>query len=262
MAVGERSYDLWWDNKLIRKTVSYFLNAARTATSSMVTDTVSAYCRYSSPGRGVYNEAAQRWEMVSVANAEERKQGNNYYKCDNYPGYAGPSALPPTRRRRAINSGVEEELLLELVDTNSTSLDVSVSAGLVADVFQAMSFNLERKSPFTSRAMASGSGSFLDPSAWLYLCDASEDDVDASANTYSCGTDPSGDDVDDDGGWGDSPSPSPTATSSALASTTSSAPATTTTKPACNFWQALFMFVSGGLLRIIILCATLTRFYT
>jgi hypothetical protein len=243
MAANERSYDPWWDNKLIHKTVSYFLNAQKTATSSKVTDIPSQYCRYPSPGRGVYNEAARRWEVANAANAEQRKQGNNYYKCDNYPGYMGPNGLPPTKRRRAVRPQGIEELSLRPVEINTTHLNIDQNVGLAANISAVTSISLESKSHMP-RAVGMGSGSFLDPSAWLYLCDASEDDTDPCADNYSCGTDPSGDGADDDGSWGDSPSPSTTSKpTSTNRPTSTKQPPTTTSQSSCDYWQAAFMFV-------------------
>lgn len=237
MAAGERSYDPWWDNKLIRKTVSYFLNAAKTATSSVVVNTVSLYCRYPSPGRRVHNPGTGQWEGVNAANAQVRKQGNNYYKCDNYPGYTGPSGTPPVARRRGVDAvEVEAQLagssLLLVQPLNSTSSSVSESSHLVlANASQTTASNLKRRS--LPRAIAPGGGSFLDASAWLYLCDVAEE-VDICASSYSCGTDPSGDGIEDDSGWGGSPS----------TSITTPTPTPTPDPPACDYWQAFFMFVS------------------
>lgn len=233
MGPGERSYDPWWDNKLIHKTVSYFTNAAGKATSSVTSDTVSQYCKYPSPGRKRYNQGTGQWEQISAANAQNRRQGNRYYKCDNYPGYGGPAAVPPlaTKRRRTVGSG-EEVLIQDDSQANVTKAHViAYHAHTIPDRLLKYLDSESRERPvardgrdlLAPKAISPASGSFLDPSAWLYLCGDAEDAVDPCASSYSCGSSDDDDGIDDDGGWG----PSPTSTTTS----TPPPPPTTTTEP-------------------------------
>lgn len=256
MAPGERSYDPWWDDKLVHKTVSYFTNKAGTATRSVTADIPRQYCRYPSPGRKVYNQAAGRWEVVNAANAEDREVGNRWYKCDDYPGYSGPSGIPPVKRRRSVVPG--DELLAQdhLPQAgNITEARVAADEGYVdtspgrrlleyldprpqeRNATVAMRAEKDVSAPM---AISPGAGSFLDPSAWLYLCNDASDGVDPCAGTYSCGSPDGGDDgAADDGGWGPSPTsptttskpPPPTSTSTSTTSTSSSTSSTPTPDP-------------------------------
>lgn len=235
MAPNERSYDPWWDNKLIHKTVSYMTNGAGTATSSVTADIPRQYCRYPSPGRKIYNQATGQWEVINPANAEDRRMGNRYYKCDNYPGYSGPPAIPPVRRRRTVVSG-DELLIQDGLQANVTEAYVIAENDTDASPSRHLLEYLDSRSRERSaaavreerdlsapKAISPGSGSFLDPSAWLYLCNDAEDGVDPCAGTYSCGSPDDSDGLGDDGGWGPSPT-SPTTTAEPP-------PPTTTTEP-------------------------------
>ncbi len=51
---GERSYDPWWDDKLIAKATKYYTNKQGTATSSDIGAIPSMYCQYPSPGAKDY----------------------------------------------------------------------------------------------------------------------------------------------------------------------------------------------------------------
>lgn len=104
----------WWDNKLITKTIEYHTSAGGTVTSIATTETVSAYCQHSSPGRKIWN--GQQWAPHALGGSFDQREGDeefNWYMCDSFPGYNGPSGRPATRKRRRdrvqVNSGHESQ---------------------------------------------------------------------------------------------------------------------------------------------------------
>ncbi|KAI3341075.1 hypothetical protein F4824DRAFT_363645 [Ustulina deusta] len=131
--------------------------------------------------------------------------GLRYWKCSDYPAYDGPNGVPPTKRRRdlALEQGAvePEQVINETANAPPGIADPAVAGSTNASV--RVSVRGGGLGGLLPRQL-SGLGSFLDPSAFLYLGCANYEDYDPCAEGFGCYVDTTnGDAPDDDGGWGD-----------------------------------------------------------
>jgi hypothetical protein len=112
---GERSWDPWWDSRLLKKTIDYKKNNKGTATSIETAYLPRRYCKYPSPGNLVWDRTQNRWKPeVNPPPKLDRNKGKVWYSCDIYAGYSGPAEIPPLAPgvgRRAVPE--KNELLKE-----------------------------------------------------------------------------------------------------------------------------------------------------
>lgn len=202
---GQRSYDLWWDDKLYEKTIGYETDINGQVTSTQTTMTNSAYCQYPSPGKKIWS--GHEWAQHGLSGSFNRLRKDdkiNWYSCDDYPGYSGPAMVPGMKQRRGRK--VFDELS---AGNSSTPKVVSAKAGATTtrihkDVVDILDPEPRRRhanypnetdqpdefpgihvrnthSNMTRYALGVrqlSSGSFLDPSAFMYLgCDGSDEDL-------------------------------------------------------------------------------------
>lgn len=210
---GERSYDPWWDDKLFKKTIGYDKDANGQLTASTTTMTNSAYCQYPSPGKKIH--VAGEWIRHGLSGEFDRKDSPEFYSCDNYPGYKGPSNRPARRRR---GRSTADELAWEPANLNQSETaymedsndDDQAQPKVERNVIETQIQGHQpgnKTTKLTARQL--GGGSFVDASAFLYLgCGSTDDDLcyylgDACSSSSA-----------DEGDWNspDPPPPEPTPT--------------------------------------------------
>lgn len=261
----ERSYDPWWDNKLFDKTTRIDLKKG-SAVSIKTAKTVSHYCESPSPGKSYWDPAAAAWKPSPNIVSKDRKRGNKYYSCDNYPGYTGPAEM----RRKRGHRGLPKLTPAEVQELARQGGKITTSDGRLTVIDKDKDVKPEEMvisppvphyhlgmppSPaakewnqnknFALRKMRRvlsprqiTAGSFLDPSAFLYLgCGNSDEDhcVLPGAECSIMDELPDGE-KDDDDDTGDNPI---TTTAAAPAPDPTPAPAPAPTPHAdCAFWDS------------------------
>lgn len=270
---GERRYDPWWDNKLIDKTMSLFTNAKGETTKTVESKTVSHYCKFPSPGKKIWNPANNKWEPRLPVTSWDRKRGNRYYSCDNYPGYSGPSMMRKRGRgRRSIadmtldeiqelhkagvnitisdgSIGVFDQVDGDLSDEDDFDEDQNDEADLLGISHQAFGpvldprANIKNSTALGERRMSAkraSSGSFLDASAFQYLGCGNANGDECALPGVQC-EDNAADDSDTYDTTTSSGPPPATTSSSTSAPTPTSTPAPVPTGPSadCAFWDEL-----------------------
>lgn len=125
---GERRYDPWWDDKLFDKTVGLYTNGKGETTKTVESKTVSHYCKFPSPGKKSWNPANNKWEQRLPATSWDRKRGNRYYSCDNYPGYTGPAMM---RRRGRGRRSIVDMTADEIQELYEAGINITISDGSI-----------------------------------------------------------------------------------------------------------------------------------
>ncbi|KAH6995526.1 hypothetical protein BKA56DRAFT_665840 [Ilyonectria sp. MPI-CAGE-AT-0026] len=179
VAPGERAWDPWWDDKLIKKTVRHYTNSKKTATSSDVAHIPIIYCHYPSPGDLEWDEDQKKW-------VNETKRG--LLKDD-------------TMMTRDVDVDVDVDVDIDIDKYNDT-LDIMSEEKVKDFEVPTLAFPRPRYSR-TLMPLAGRGGSFLDPSAFLYLGCGQSEDIGPCADNDDCYVDTINDGgVGDDGSWG------------------------------------------------------------
>ncbi|KAI6624386.1 hypothetical protein MCOR14_009294 [Pyricularia oryzae] len=171
---------------LITKTIEYHTSAGGTVTSIATTETVSAYCQRPSPGRKIWN--GQQWAPHALGGSFDRRGGDeefNWYMCDGFPGYNGPSGRPATKKRRRdrvqVDSGHEsqphEAPRRHSNYRNQTAVDHALLKLSSSPMSGTIGPHPRPRPVLAARQQNSAAGGgFLDPSAFLYIgCGSSGD---------------------------------------------------------------------------------------
>lgn len=269
---GERSYDPWWDDKLFDKTVKIETDKNGVTLATQVVKTNSRYCQSPSPGKQSWNAANKKWEEYSPATSFDRRRGNRYYSCDNYPGYSGPKEMRKFRRRgrRALADLAGEEDLdwqepgLNVTNTFSngtveyfqddweeedelstsnlplhSSEDDTFSTELTRDIDVIKDVSLPSRAQglgLASRGLSAkraAGGSFLDASAFLYLGCGNDSGDECAGVGMECGPT----DFEDPPAETTTTSRTPSSTAAAPPPSTPTAPAEPQLVADCAFWD-------------------------
>lgn len=155
-------------------------------TSIATTKTVSAYCQRPSPGRKIWN--GQQWAPHALGGSFDRRGGDeefNWYMCDSFPGYNGPSGRPATKKRRRdrvqVDSGHEsqphEAPRRHPNYRNQTAVDHALLKLSSSPMSGTVGPHPRPRPVLAARQQNSAAGGgFLDPSAFLYIgCGSSGD---------------------------------------------------------------------------------------
>lgn len=233
---GERSYDPWWDQRLFDKTTRIERNRKGATVKVVTAKAVSNYCMFPSPGKSYWDAAANAWQPHPNGARYDRKRSNKYYSCDNYPGYSGPAMM--RRQERRGRRGLTELTPSEVQEMSRQGYNITVSDGnlglddededegpeLMVIPSPISQYPVGAPPPTSTDRNATWSrelqaltprqvaaGSFLDPSAFLYLgCGDEYADGDSCAMREDCGQwiEPPGAD-DEDPPVDDEPIPTP-----------------------------------------------------
>ncbi|KAH8421671.1 Glycoside hydrolase [Colletotrichum scovillei] len=261
MNAGERSYDPWWDNKLFDKTTRINVDKKGVTVKTITNQLPSFYCKYPAPGKSYWDDQANAWQPHPNVVRRNRVRGNKWYSCDNYPGYSGPAMM--RRSIRGAKRGLTELTPAEVQELARQGANITTSDGRLETIDEPEDEGPEEMvvpAPYhlnpvgaapppakTSHNVSTGlsqtprraaAGSFLDPSAFLYLGCGNDDEDNCALVGQDC-SDPA-DNLDPaDGDQPIDDTPDPTSTPPPAPEPTPDPVPTPTPTADCAFWDSL-----------------------